>query len=105
VQTPAPLQNCAGVNRLAAAEQDCATQTVPLGYFWQAPLPSQLPLLPQVATPDTPHWPLGSAPLTAMGEQVPRVAARVHETHGPSHAALQQTFCPGSPAHVSPVWH
>lgn len=68
-------------------------------------MPSQLPLLPQVATAAVPHWPLESASLAGMGVQVPRVAVSVHETHGPSHAALQQTFCPGSPAHVRPVWH
>ena len=64
-----------------------------------------MPLLPQVATGDVPHWPVVSTPLAGMGVQVPTVAVSVHETHGPLHAALQQTFCPGRPAHVSPVWH
>ena len=29
----------------------------------------------------------------ATGEHVPSVALRTHETHGPLHTALQQTFC------------
>ena len=65
----------------------------PAGHFWQAPAPSQLPLLPQVDASLTPHLPLGSTLFAAMGEHVPAVALSVQETHGPSQVALQQTFC------------
>lgn len=33
LHVPAPSQSCAGVCRLPAAAHDCATHTVPLGYF------------------------------------------------------------------------
>ena len=32
----------------------------PLAYFWQAPLPSHEPFVPQVATPASVHWLSGS---------------------------------------------
>jgi hypothetical protein len=65
-----------------------------------------LPLLPHFETSVAPpQRPVGSVPFAGTGVQVPSDAVSVHETHGPSQAALQQTFCPGSPAHVSPVWH
>jgi hypothetical protein len=39
-QPPAP-QTPSGVQRLAAGSQPPGLQTVPVGYFWQAPAPSQ----------------------------------------------------------------
>jgi hypothetical protein len=51
---------------------------------------------------ETPHWPVVSTALAATGEQVPSVALSAHETHGPLHRALQQTFCAEQ---TRPSWH
>jgi len=37
-------------------EQEAAVQTVPLTYWRQAPLPSQVPSVPQLAAPSSVHW-------------------------------------------------
>jgi len=44
-QVPVPLQVDCGCK--VEVVQVCAMHWVPLAYFWQAPLPSQKPLVPQ----------------------------------------------------------
>src|SRR5882672_7977305 len=56
-------------------------------------MPSHLPSVPHVDWALTAHLPPGSGVPAAMAVHVPRVALSVHETHGPSQVALQQTFC------------
>jgi len=53
-QVPLLLQVAAGVS--VAPVQLAPTHTVPEAYFWQAPLPSHLPLVPQVEAPLSVHW-------------------------------------------------
>ena len=101
-QLPAPSQVLASVTDDMPAGQDGGTHWVPAGYFWHAPLPSQLPSLPQLDVAATPQVPLGSVALAATGEHVPIDAVSVHETQGPLHMALQQTFCAEQ---TRPDWH
>jgi hypothetical protein len=93
LQIPAPLHVFASVTIEEPAGQDGGAHGVPAGYLWHCPAPSHLPSLPQVDAMATPHWPLGSGLPAPIGEQVPNVALSVHDTHGPSQTALQQTFC------------
>lgn len=52
-QVPLPSQVAAGVN--IEPLQVAAAHEVPAAYFWQAPLPLQDPLVPQVAAPASLH--------------------------------------------------
>ena len=54
---PPLLQVAAGVS--VEPVQLAPTHVVPDAYFWQAPLPSHLPLVPQVDAPLLVHWVLG----------------------------------------------
>jgi hypothetical protein len=56
-------------------------------------LPSQKPVVPQLAAPAFAHVPVGSAPPPGTGVHAPAVAARAHDRHVPVHAVLQQTPC------------
>ncbi len=60
-------QRPAGVSVLAVASQRAPWQTVPLGYFWHAPMPLHLPLSPHMAAPRSRHIPLGSVALAGAG--------------------------------------
>jgi hypothetical protein len=102
LQLPAPSQVFASVIDDAPAGHDGPWHCVPAAYLWHPPLPSHLPSLPQLDDAATPQVPLGSVALTATGEHVPIEAGSVHDTQGPLHAALQQTFCA---EHTRPVWH
>lgn len=93
LQFPAPSQVFASVTVAVFAGHDGPWHCVPATHFWHAPLPSHLPLFPQLDDAATPQVPLGSVALTATGEHVPIEAGSVHDTQGPLHAALQQTFC------------
>ena len=64
---------------------------VPFGYFWQAPLPSHLPLSPHMADPPSLHIPFGSAALAGVGVQVPRALGRAQVWQAPLQAVPQQT--------------
>jgi hypothetical protein len=57
MQLPLVLQVAVGVS--VDPVQEDAAQAVPDAYFWQAPLPSHLPLVPQVALPVSVHWVAG----------------------------------------------
>ena len=89
-QVPAPSQVRAGVN-VVPLHVDAA-QVVPIAYRRQAPLPSQVPSLPQVLAPWSVHWLNGSAP-AATDAQVPTVPVRPHDRQIPTHAVAQQTPC------------
>jgi hypothetical protein len=78
---------------------------VPLTYRRQAPLPSQVPSLPQVAAPASVHWFSGSCPAGTV-EQVPPVPVSEHDMQVPVHAVLQQTPCAQNPLlHSPPAVH
>jgi hypothetical protein len=68
---------------------DCATHVVPDAYFWHAPAPLHVPLVPHDAAPWSEHSLSGSA-LTAMFVQVPSEPASLHDWHDPPHDELQQ---------------
>jgi hypothetical protein len=72
---------------------EAAVQTVPLGYFWQAPLPSQKPVAPQDAALWAAHSLSGSTP-AAMRPQTPFTPepflAAEQAWQSPVHAASQQ---------------
>jgi hypothetical protein len=60
-------------------------------------LPSQKPLLSQLAAPALVQVPVGSVPPPGTGEQVPAVAASAHERQVPVQAVRQQTPCAQNP--------
>jgi len=69
-QAPAPSQVSATWTLLPAA-QVVALQWVPAGQSWQAPLPSQSPLVPQLVAGCCVQVPVGSAPPAGTFVQVP----------------------------------
>ena len=69
---------------------------VPDGYFWQAPLPLQRPLRPQVVAPASAHWASGSWP-AGTATHVPIEAAMAHELQTDEQAVAQQTPCAQTP--------
>ena len=70
--------------------QPISLQIVPAGNLSQAPVPSHMPVEPQVDAASTGHWSRGSVPSCAL-TQVPTVPWSAHVTHVPVHALLQQT--------------
>ena len=87
-QVPPPLQVRAGID--VASLQLAAAHIVPLAYWRQAPSPSQVPSLPQLAAPSSAHWLSGSVPAgTSMHR--PSLPAIAHERQVPLHALVQQT--------------
>ena len=113
VQVPLPLHVRSGVAE--PLEHIAAAHGVPAGYFWQWPLPSQLPSSPHVEAAWLVHWPMGAAVPAVMGKQVPvatLVSAIVHAWQVPVQAVLQQMpptqkpleHCRSSPpVHVAPL--
>jgi hypothetical protein len=102
-QVPLPSQDAAGVN--ADPVQAAAAQPVPAAYFWQAPLPLQSPLRPQVAMPASAHWASGSWP-AGTATQVPTEPGMAHELQIDEQAAPQQTPCAQTPElQVVPAVH
>jgi hypothetical protein len=93
--------------------QDAVPQVLLLSTFWQAPVPSQLPVFPQALVAVS-SWQLlyGSLPATTDA-QVPSatlVSFFLHELHVPAHLLLQHipsTQLPNvhslSAAHVFPL--
>jgi len=98
-QPPAP-HTPSGVQRLAAGSQPPGLQTVPVGYFWQAPAPSQWPLVPQAAGPWSAQPPPRSAVPAGTGVHCPGVPGKAHERQLPVQAVSQQT-----PSAQKPDWH
>jgi hypothetical protein len=111
LQTPKPSHMLAGVK--VALLQDAVPQVLLLSTFWQAPVPSQLPVFPQALVAVS-SWQLlyGSLPATTDA-QVPSatlVSFFLHELHVPAHLLLQHipsTQLPNvhslSAAHVFPL--
>lgn len=64
---------------------------VPAAYFWQMPVPSHLPLVPQVAGPMSMHRARGSAAPMADTVHLPMLPARLQLRQAPVQAVLQQT--------------
>jgi hypothetical protein len=78
-------------------------QVVAPEYWRQAPAPSQVPSLPQVIAPSSPHWPSGSLPAGASMHS-PSLPVIAHDLQVPAHAFLQQTPCAqNADAHSLPV--
>jgi hypothetical protein len=80
----------AGVN--VAIEQASMPQMVPTAYLRQAPFPSQVPSVPQVAAVWSAHWPSGSTPAGTL-LHVPALPDSAHDLHVPAQSVLQQTPC------------
>ena len=86
-QAPAPLQNAAGVK---VVPLQAATPQVTLVAAWvHAPLPLQVPVLPQV--PLALQRPCGSVTELATLAQVPGLLATLQAMQVPQLAVLQQT--------------
>src|SRR4051795_2682234 len=66
-----PLQVPAVVSAPAPAEQMAVEQGVAFGYFWQPPVPSHLPLLPQLEAPWSEQKVAGAGVPAATGAQAP----------------------------------
>jgi hypothetical protein len=66
-------------------------QTVPAGYLWQPPAPSQRPLVPQEAGVWAVQTPRGSALPGAMGMHRPGALGSPQLRHAPVQALSQQT--------------
>jgi hypothetical protein len=102
-QVPAPSHVRASVAIVVPAGHEPATQTVPAAYSWQAPLPSQAPVFPQLAAPSFVHVPVGSAPPATTGAQVPRADDDAQDMHVPAQGVRQQTPWAQKPvAHSEP---
>jgi hypothetical protein len=59
--------------------------------FWQAPAPSQAPVLPHGELVEVRHWPAGAASPDAMFLQVPALPETLHAWQVPHDADAQQT--------------
>jgi hypothetical protein len=74
--------------------QVLAPQEVPCGWSWQAPVPLQTPVCPQLDAACVTHSLSGSTP-SAIGPHTPSeplpFLATVHAWQRPTHAVLQQT--------------
>jgi hypothetical protein len=99
-QAPIPSQRNADVSVNPA--QAISWQTVPAGYLSHAPVPSHIPVEPQVDVASTGHWSRGSVPSWAV-TQVPTVPWPAHVRHTPAHAAVQQTPSAQKPLAHSPA--
>jgi hypothetical protein len=86
-QVPFPSQDAAGVS--VEPVQAAGAQAVPAAYFWQAPLPLQKPLVPQVAEPASLHWASGSWP-AGTATQVPSEPATSQELQIDAQLVAQQ---------------
>jgi hypothetical protein len=103
---PAPSHVRPSVWVVAPAGQAGGAHDVPAPKSWQAPAPSQNPVVPQLAAPAFAHVPVGSAPPPGTGAHVPAVAASAHDRHVPVQAVLQHTPCAHVPdAHSAPSAH
>src|SRR5690242_17995940 len=92
-----------------------AAHVVPLAYFWQAPMPSQEPLVPQDAAVWSVHSLSGSVPDTTLPHTPSAPApffALLHAWQVPLHALSQHTpstqwplvhWAPSPPVHDWPL--
>jgi hypothetical protein len=90
LQVPAPSQ----VRAFVCVDPELQleeTQIAPAAYRWQAPAPSQTPVVPQVATPWSLQVPCGSLAPAVTLLQVPALADRLHDLQVPLQLVEQQT--------------
>jgi hypothetical protein len=99
-QTPAPSQRKADVS--VDPVQPISWQIVPAGYLSHAPVPSHMPVEPQVDAAATGHSSRGSVPTCAL-TQVPTVPWPAQVTHTPVQAAPQHTPSAQKPLAHSPA--
>jgi hypothetical protein len=92
LQVPMPSQVRASAASVVSWQAGGA-HWVPAAYSWQAPAPLQKPVVPQLAACWLVHWPVGSAPPAATGEQVPGLLVSAQDMHLPLQAVAQQTPC------------
>jgi hypothetical protein len=97
LQVPAPSHTRPSVWVVAFTGQFGAAHDVPAAKTSQAPLPSQNPVIPQLAAPAFMHELVGSVPPLATGAQVPAVAASAHDRQVPVQAVRQHTPCEQKP--------
>jgi hypothetical protein len=71
--------------------QVAAAQVVPTAYFWQAPAPSHLLFVPQVAAPASLQMLWGSAPPAATEVHFPSEPVIAQLWQAPAQAVAQQT--------------
>lgn len=88
-QVPVVPQVHCGVSLLP--EQLSGAQTVPTGYFRQAPAPSHLPSVPHIAAVRSLQTPCGSAPPAAIDVQVPSEPGTAQLRQAPVQVVAQQT--------------
>jgi hypothetical protein len=90
---------------LVVVVQSPAMQTVPLAQRRQAPLPSQVPSVPQVEVSVMAQLFFGSAPPAPMNEHVP-MPFKLHAAQRPQSLDVQQTPSVHLPDKQSPPpWH
>jgi hypothetical protein len=96
MHAPLVLQLADGV-RVEPVQVEPA-QVVPDAYFWQPPVPSHLPLVPQVEAPVSVHWVDGVGAWPAgTCLQVPTLFVRLQAVQFPVQALLQQTLLTQKP--------
>ena len=96
MQVPVPEQKEAGV-KVAPLQAAAAQETLAAAWV-QAPLPSQVPVLPQV--PVDVHWPEGAAVPAGIAEQVPGLPETLQALQVPHGPLPQQT-----PSVQNPLMH
>src|SRR5262245_30021914 len=102
-QVPVPSQRKADVSVMPV--HAISLQTVPAGYLSHSPVPSHMPVEPQVDAASTGHSSRGSVPSCAV-TQVPTVPCPAQVMQTWSQAALQQTPSAQKPlAHSPPIAH
>jgi hypothetical protein len=99
-QVPVPSHRNADVSRLLV--HAISLQIVPAGYLSQAPVPSHMPVEPQVEEASTGHSSRGSVPSCAV-TQLPTVPWPTQVKQTPVQAALQQTPSEQKPLAHSPA--
>lgn len=97
LHVPAPSHVRPSVCVVPTAGHDGGAHDVPAGKRSQAPLPSQKPVVPQLAGPAFTHELVGSTPPAGTGVHVPAVTASAHDRHVPAHAVLQHAPCAQKP--------
>ena len=84
----------------APVEQDSDAHSVPAGYLWQPPAPSQVPSVAHDEACWSTQTPWGSAAPDGTGAQVPSEVDSAQLRQVPVQAALQQT-----PSAQNPLTH
>jgi len=91
LQDPEPSQ--VKVENVVPDGSQVAWHWRPTAYFWQAPLPSHAPLVPQLAKPLSTQPPFGSGLPALTAEQVPSEPSTAQDMHKPWQVPPQHTPC------------